>query len=238
MSLYAIAAFSLLLGASFSSAKPPSPPPFACPVLSPSTSPPVDVRHIRPTDVKVFLAMGDSITAAFAAKEHVKLDGIREFRGLSWSIGGDVDAYTVPNFFARVSGHRSAPLGASLGVQIPLEAVKIKGHPIRDWDPRVDQLNGAVSLAKIEDLDAQMDYLVAEVKKIKGIDFENDWKVLTILIGANNLCASCQPGRKDVTPEFFDAKYVPLVLHCIFVTFCAGTAPFSSASATKSPAFL
>ena len=125
-----------------------------------------------------------------------------------------------------------------MGVQIPLEAVKIKGHPVRDWDPRVDQLNGAVSLAKIQDLDAQMDYLVAQAKKIPGIDFENDWKVLTILIGANNLCASCQPGRKDVTPEFFDAKCVPLVPQCIFVTFRAGTAPSSSASATKSPVCL
>jgi phospholipase B1 len=199
---------TLALGAcALSVAKPPPPPPFNCPVLSPSTSPPVDVRHIRPHDVKAFLAMGDSITAAFAAKENLKLDGIREFRGISWAIGGDAGAFTVPNYFARVSGQTSPPYGASLGDQIPLEAVKIKGHPIRDWDPRVDQLNGAVSLAKVEDLDAQMDYLVAEAKKIKGLDFENDWKVMTIMIGANNLCISCDEGRKDATPEFFEAKY-------------------------------
>ena len=210
MQFSALVLLSVLLGIVSSTARPPSPPPFSCPVLSPSPSPPSDVRHIRPVDAKAFLAMGDSITAAFAAKEILKLDGIREFRGLSWSIGGDDDAYTVPNFFARVSGHvHKAPLGASLGVQIPLEAVNIKGHPIRDWDPRVDQLNGAVSLAKIQDLDAQMDYLVAQSKKTPGLDFGNDWKVLTILIGANNLCASCEPNRKDVTPEFFEAKYRP-----------------------------
>ena len=78
------------------SAKPPAPPPFTCAVLTPSAAPPVDVRHIRPTDIKAFMAMGDSITAAFAAKENFKLDGIREFRGISWSIGGDRDAYAVP----------------------------------------------------------------------------------------------------------------------------------------------
>ena len=90
----------------------PAPPPFTCPVLTPSASPPSDARHIRPTDVNAFLAMGDSITAAFAAKENFKLDGIREF------------------YFARVSGRQhSPPLGASLGDQIPLEAVKIKGPP-------------------------------------------------------------------------------------------------------------
>jgi phospholipase B1 len=149
---------------SISSAKPPAPPPFTCPVLSPSSAPPVDVRHIRPHDVKAFLAMGDSITAAFAAKENLKLDGIREFRGISWAIGGDAGAHTVPNFFARVSGKKSPPYDASLGDQIPLEAVNIKVHPIRDWDPLVDQLNGAVSLAKVQDLDTQMDYLVSEAK--------------------------------------------------------------------------
>ena len=190
------------------SAKPPAPPPFTCPVLTPSAAPPVDVRHIRPTDIKAFMAMGDSITAAFAAKENLKLDGIREFRGISWAIGGDDGAYTVPNFFARVSGHPHSPaLGASLGDQIPLEAVKIKGHPVRDWDPRVDQLNGAVSLARVGDLNTQMDYLVSEAKKIKGLDFENDWKVLSILIGANNLCISCEAGRKDATPQYYEQNY-------------------------------
>ena len=116
----------------------------------------------------------------------------------------------VPRFRndVRKSWYSKSPaLGASLGDQIPLEAVKIKGRAIRAWDARVDQLNGAVSLAKVQDLDTQMDYLVAEAKKIKGLDFHNDWKVLTILIGANNLCISCENGRKDATPEFFDAKY-------------------------------
>jgi hypothetical protein len=202
-----IAVLSAFAGCSLVSAKPPVPPPFACPSLSPSSAPPIDVRHVRPTDVKAFLAMGDSITAAFAAKENIKLDGIREFRGISWSIGGDDGAYTLPNYFARVAGNpHSPPLGASLGDQIPLEAVKIKGRPIRDWDPRVDQLNGAVSLAKVQDLDTQMDYLVAQAKKMKGLDFENDWKVMTVFIGANNLCMSCENGRKDATPEFFEAK--------------------------------
>ena len=116
----------------------------------------------------------------------------------------------VPHFRndVRVSWYSKSPaLGASLGNQIPLEAVKIKRRPIRAWDARVDQLNGAVSLAKVQDLHTQMDHLVAEAKKIKGLDFHNDWKVLTILIGANNLCISCEDGRKDATPEFFDAKY-------------------------------
>jgi hypothetical protein len=102
MSFAAVLVASLALCVSLTSAEPPHPPPFSCPVLSPSSSPPLDVRHIRPTDVKAFLAMGDSITAAFGAKDLFKLDGIREFRGLSWSIGGDDGAYTLPNFFARV----------------------------------------------------------------------------------------------------------------------------------------
>lgn len=39
-------------------------PPFNCPALSPSP-PAKDVRHLRPTDIKVMMALGDSITAGF-----------------------------------------------------------------------------------------------------------------------------------------------------------------------------
>jgi len=34
------------------------------------------------------------------------------------------------------------------------------------------------------------------------IDFYNDWKLLTIFIGANNLCSACE-GRDSSTPKYF-----------------------------------
>jgi hypothetical protein len=90
---------------------------------------------------------------------------------------------------------------------MPLEAVRIKGRPIRALETRVDKPNGGVSLAKVQDLDAQIDPRSPGLLGggSKGLGFHNDWKVLTIMIGANNL--SCEQGRKGATFEFFEAKY-------------------------------
>ena len=53
----------------------------------------------------------------------------------------------------------------------------------------------------------QKDYLVAEAKDIKGLHFHNDCKVLTITIGADSLCISCEHARTGATPELFEDKY-------------------------------
>jgi hypothetical protein len=46
--------------------------------------------------VDVVLALGDSITAGFGMEG--KIGGLHEYRGKSWSIGGDANATTLPNF--------------------------------------------------------------------------------------------------------------------------------------------
>lgn len=54
-------------------------------------------------------------------------------------------------------------------------------------------LNAAISGAKVQDISGQIDYLVTQLTTTynSSVDFENDWKVATILIGANNLCVAC-----------------------------------------------
>ena len=47
-------------------------------------------------------------------------------------------------------------------------------------------------------------YLVATLPKY-DIDIENDWKLLTIFIGANNICPSCKNGSNTM-PDFFEEK--------------------------------
>jgi hypothetical protein len=42
------------------------------------------------------MALGDSITAAFGANG--RKGGLHEYRGVSWSMGGDANATTLPNF--------------------------------------------------------------------------------------------------------------------------------------------
>ena len=69
------------------------------------------------------------------------------------------------------------------------------------------ELNGGVSLAKVQDVHMQKNYLVAEAKDIKGLHFHNDCKVLTIMIGTGSLCISCEHARTGATPELFEDKY-------------------------------
>jgi hypothetical protein len=53
-------------------------------------------------------------------------------------------------------------------------------------------LDAAQSGAMVSDLVShEFDYLLKMVKSNPKINFEEDWKVLSILIGANDLCASC-----------------------------------------------
>lgn len=52
----------------------------------------------------------------------------------------------------------------------------------------------------------ELDYLLKELNANPNINMAEDWKLLTIFIGANDLCASCtrlqsflSPGRTNVS---------------------------------------
>jgi hypothetical protein len=78
---------------------------FDCDVDS-MTSPsvPSSVHELRPGDIKVVGAMGDSITAALGAAARTIPGLIFEFRGRSWSIGGQSKlerVVTMPNILKK-----------------------------------------------------------------------------------------------------------------------------------------
>ena len=62
------------------------------------------IHKLTPYDVGTIAAMGDSITAAFAACAHCIVEIIEECRGASWSIGGVDDfssSVTLPNIIKQ-----------------------------------------------------------------------------------------------------------------------------------------
>lgn len=151
------------------------------------------------------MALGDSMTAGFGMRGTALLTGLVEFRGQVCSIGGDDGAVTVPNFLEAVTGRK--PFGASKGVTLPLDAIKFRDHIVQPWYPPVAQLNGAQSEAKIWALPDQVSYLLSFMKNnSEKIDIQNDWKLLTILIGANDLCVSCE-GRPEEEAAPWIAQY-------------------------------
>jgi len=157
-----------------------------CPKLAPRP-PPTSIKNLRPDDVNVVMALGDSITAAFGLQG--ASGELNEYRGQSWAIGGDSGATTLPNFFNHFT---NKPVqGASRGnhfVEVCLGPSICPGH---QYHPELDQLNAAQSGAWIQNLLYQISFLKQQIKNNPNIDMNKDWKVLTILIGPNNLCEAC-----------------------------------------------
>ncbi|KAG1176305.1 hypothetical protein G6F70_005555 [Rhizopus microsporus] len=196
-----------------------------CPALPPRKSPPKDVTDLRPDDIKVVAALGDSIMAGFAMMgvnygAHgtgiVNFTSIMEFRGNSYGIGGDTDAVTLANFVKHYSPNVK---GASrLAHIVSYCSAKECTIPESFYRPLIDNLNGAQSGAIAMNLDYELDYLIPRMKSYfkKDEDFKKAWKFITIQIGSNDQCDACSASEKSkyVTPELY-GKYVNAALQRI-----------------------
>ncbi|XP_059208658.1 phospholipase B1, membrane-associated [Centropristis striata] len=169
---------------------PPIPPPvtnwgsdFYCADTAPSNSVPTSAHRVRPADIKVVGAVGDSLTAGFGAKAKNLLQLRTEYRGVSWSIGGDKNLDTVttlPNILKKFNP-------------------KIKGASLGQGKFRTG-FNMAVSGAKVAGIPGQVRQLIDKIKNDAGVNFENDWKLVTLFIGGNDLCQYCND-RATLSPQ-------------------------------------
>jgi len=163
-------------------------PPWNCPSL-PSPPPSHNVRKLHPGNFKVVMAMGDSISAGFAMIG-IPPEDLVEWRDYVFSTGGASDAFSIPNI---LSNYNPNIQGASQSWTWP--------H-INPWKDG-QWLDAAVSHASVQDCYSQVDYLVYNIKtNYPTINFETDWKLLTLFIGANNLCGACE-GRAESKPKYF-----------------------------------
>ncbi|XP_052001893.1 phospholipase B1, membrane-associated [Xyrauchen texanus] len=172
---------------------PPTPPPvtnwgsdISCVDTAPSDTVPTSVHRLRPGDINVVAAVGDSLTAGFGAKANNILQLLDEERGVSWSIGGDdhlETVTTVPNILKKFNPN---VFGFSKG----------KGK-------RPNGFNMAVSGAKAKDILEQVIDLIKALKNSTNVDFERDWKLVTLFIGGNDLCQYCLD-RDSLSPH----KYI------------------------------
>jgi len=155
-----------------------------CPTL-PTPPPAQNISTLRPGNVGVVDAMGDSISAAFGA-ESTSLINLDEFRGVSWSIGGDANDMTMPNMLKQFS---PTLYGFSTG--------------IGKRDMPTNFLNGAVSGAIVQDMPDQADWLIGKLQALGDDVWRNQWKVVTIWIGGNNLCDVCS-NLEENSPDVYE----------------------------------
>ncbi|KAG6930948.1 phospholipase B1, partial [Chelydra serpentina] len=84
---------------------------------NPSNTVPVSVHNLRPADIKVIGALGDSLTAGNGAgsKPNDVLDVLTQYRGLSWSVGGDENITTVTTLANILREFNPSLRGYSIG---------------------------------------------------------------------------------------------------------------------------
>ncbi|KAG8305779.1 hypothetical protein J6590_062086 [Homalodisca vitripennis] len=162
---------------------------FPCPLETRrrSAERPTSVHRLRPGDIDVVGAMGDSLVAGNGALEEYALGTIIEYRGVSWCAGGEGtwrEFLTVPNILKMFNPRLS---GYSVGKG---EFLSPNSH-----------MNVAVPVSADADALKQARILVYKMKKDRGVDFHNDWKVITMFFGANDLCSGQCYDHTGTTPE-------------------------------------
>eukprot|EP00041_Stephanoeca_diplocostata_P013825 m.245923 g.245923 ORF g.245923 m.245923 type:complete len:405 (-) comp19478_c1_seq2:225-1439(-) len=154
----------------------------ACDAIPLSGTTPTSVFEVRPCDLDAVGAIGDSLTTADNADSTSWLN-MRQYPGLSWSMGGDSDRVTMPNILNEIcekSGKTTSIIGRSTG----------------SGNNKIFHLNAAVSGAISINLPGQATDLVEKFKTVLGdTGYETQWKHATVLIGGNDLCQVCIPSQ-------------------------------------------
>lgn len=135
-----------------------------------------DVKNLRPGNIRVIAALGDSITSGSSAKD-TNILSLKQYRGLAYSVGGDKGVVTAVSLLQQFTP-AGFPIGASLGTG----ERTIAGNGF----------NGGVNGARHIDMPEQATWLVNRIRaNLTASNFTNYWKVVTIWIGSNNLCDYC-----------------------------------------------
>ncbi|CAN9507737.1 unnamed protein product [Ophioblennius macclurei] len=157
-------------------------PLFQCPDMSPSPSVPSSVEFVKAADIKVIAALGDSLTTGIGANATTVLGIPIEFRHVSWSIGGYgtyQDVITLANIIKLFNPNL---LGAA------------PGKTVHGMQAHISEtgFNLAVTGHNTFNLPDQTRHLIDTLRGYEGLNFEEDWKLLTILMGMNDICDYCK----------------------------------------------
>ncbi|XP_025992478.2 phospholipase B1, membrane-associated isoform X1 [Solenopsis invicta] len=150
--------------------------PFPCNVTS-GRSPkvPTSVHKLRPGDIDVIAAMGDSLTAGAGIFANNVFQIAVENRGVTAAGGGQGtwrEYLTLPNILKEFNPNL---IGYALGDSLTIH--------------KAAQLNIAESLAVSADMPYMAEVLVTKIKRDPRIDLQKHWKFVSLMIGSNDFCS-------------------------------------------------
>ncbi|XP_061392219.1 phospholipase B1, membrane-associated-like, partial [Musca vetustissima] len=156
---------------------------FPCPLNGTrSATRPTNVNQLRPGDIDVVAAIGDSLSAGNGIYSKTFLNLIAEFRGMAFSGGGMANwrtVLTLPNilkvFNPNLYGYAT-------------DNVLVK--------EKKSYFNIAEPMIMSRDLVYQVQLLIERLKGDPRVNMKKDWKLLTIFVGSLDLCFDlCQSDR-------------------------------------------
>ncbi|KAJ8670708.1 hypothetical protein QAD02_001967, partial [Eretmocerus hayati] len=149
--------------------------PFPCNTTgSRSSEVPKTVHQLRPGDIDVIGAMGDSLTAGLAVFATSFLQAAVENRGVTFSGGGQGtwrEYLTLPNILKEFNPNI---FGYSESNSYTFE--------------KASEFNVAESGAMSRDMPYMARALINRMKKDPRVNLKKHWKMITLTIGANDFC--------------------------------------------------
>ncbi|EFN76147.1 Phospholipase B1, membrane-associated [Harpegnathos saltator] len=151
--------------------------PFPCNVTGGrSQEVPDSIHELRPGDIDVIAAMGDSLTAGTGIFAHNLFQVIIENRGVA-AFGGGQGTWrqylTLPNIIKEFNHNL---IGYAKEDSLTIH--------------EASQLNVAESGAMSEDMPYMAEVLVKRIKSDPRINVEKDWKLISLMIGDNDFCTN------------------------------------------------
>ncbi|XP_061386062.1 phospholipase B1, membrane-associated-like [Musca vetustissima] len=148
---------------------------FPCPLNGTrSAEVPDSVHRLRPGDIDIIAAMGDSLTAGTAIMSESLLDDIAEYRGVVSTGGGLRDwrtFLTLPNI---IKVFNPQLYGYAIGNVVSRE--------------RASRFNVGEGSALTLDMPYQARVLIRRLERDPKVDMSKHWKLITLFIGGNDVC--------------------------------------------------
>ncbi|XP_053688658.1 phospholipase B1, membrane-associated [Sabethes cyaneus] len=137
---------------------------------------PTSVDKLRPGDIDIIGAIGDSLTAGNGAMATNILEVLVENKGISWSIGGQStwrQFLTLPNILKEYNPN-------------------LYGYSIKDGvsTSKSSRFNAAEGGSMSQDIPHMARNLVKRMLHDTNVDIQNHWKLITLLIGGNDFCSN------------------------------------------------
>lgn len=136
---------------------------------------PTSVHRLRPGDIDIVGAIGDSLTAGNGAFAINSVQTTVEGRGVAWSIGGKENwrkFITMPNLLKEFNPNLYGFSTAAQALAFQKESKFNVAEP------------GAIQYFAIK----QAKNLVKRMRSDPKVDMNNHWKIVTIMMGSNDFC--------------------------------------------------